>query len=137
MGGTMSTTNRSGRVACVEYTCPPYSECGGCLCDPVRKFRDLFYEANHDTFFPPLRFEYDRASNTFYVSINIKPYHPHVVVGVGHWEEFIDKDGDSGKRYVFIPDEELFPMLRELASELLGEVKYTVTWMTPARLVVF
>ena len=126
-----------GRVACVEYECPPYSEGGGGLCDPAYSFKKIFYEANRGTLFPRLRFEYDRYSNTFYVAVDVEPPHPHAVPGVGYWEDFVDKDGDRGRRYVFMPDEELFPILRELASELLSEVKITVSWMTPARLIVF
>jgi hypothetical protein len=124
----MSTQNTKGRVACVEWECPPYAECGGGICDPSYEFRDLFYEANPE-FFPPLRFEYDRYSNTFFVSIDVKPRQlrrPHVVVGVGRWERFVDRDGDTGRRYVFLPDEELFPILRKLANELLDDT--TILW---------
>ena len=112
----------------MEYECPPYSECGGGICDPSYAFRDLFYETNPDVFFPPLRFAYDWINNSFYVSIDVKPYHRHIVAGVGYWEDFVDKDGDRGRRYVFVPDEKLFPVLRELADELLSEV--TKIWNT-------
>lgn len=99
------------------------------MCDPVYTFRDAFFDANNNTFFPPLRFEYDRASNSFYVSIDVKPYHHHIVVGVGHWESFTDENG-SGKRYVFLPDDELFPILRDLANELLDDIPWNVRWVT-------